>query len=132
MAGHLEPAERRASAHQPFKINRAHLAQRMQLACTCRKGHGKAQKAAFEERRRAATLLFMKSLPGLLHKYQTDPVQVCSSDNHLVRLYAACVAIGINNAHMLWFNVPSHARSHSNASQAGQASLFWAHGHCII
>lgn len=30
-----------------------------------------------EERRQAATLLFMKALPGLLRKYQTDPVQAC-------------------------------------------------------
>lgn len=107
MAGHLEPAERWASAHQPFQINRAHLAQRIRLVCTCRKGHGKAQKAAFEERRRAATLLFMKSLPGLLHKYQTDPVQACS-DNHLVRLHQQCTYAFVQRA----VSCPRHIGMH--------------------
>ncbi len=47
---------------------------RVPLRCG-RKG-SKAHKAAAEERRQAATLLFMKCLPGLLRKYQTDPLQV--------------------------------------------------------
>lgn len=33
-----------------------------------------------EERRQSATLLFMKTLPGLLRKHQTDPVQVWPID----------------------------------------------------